>query len=119
MISLVRIQGSLNDHEYHLYNNSQQTWNIETKQQATKGKQSVTISATIWAYQPPRQQYGEQPQQQQYDQLQYQEEQKYPQAPLIHCQNFNPPQDSSQNFQQTFKVEKSNSMTYGLAFWYR
>jgi hypothetical protein len=50
---------------------------------------------------PPaqRMQYG---QQQQYGM----QEQKYSQAPPTYRQNFNLPQDSKQDFQQTFKVDK-------------
>ena len=53
-------------------------------------------------YQQPQQQQ----QQQQYGMQNYNNSQKYPQGPPTYDQNFHPPQDNKQDFQQTFKVDK-------------
>ena len=70
------------------------------------------------SYPPPEQDYGQQyqPPQQQQQQQQGQYEPKYTQQPPTYGEAFKPPQDSNQDFKDTFKIQKPkwNDLWAGL-----
>jgi len=81
------------------YNNNYPQQNMGGVPYEQTGYQSYPPPSTA----PPPQQYQYQ---QQHQQQPYQPEPKYNQQPPTYGQNFAPPQDNKQTFQETFKIEK-------------